>query len=247
MSALISSEIAFENVGFSYGEKSVLEDISFGIEKGGYVGICGSTGSGKSTLLKLLLGFYAPGKGSIKIDDRLTTEISSNELRDLFGYVGQDVFLFDGSLRENICYGSDNVDEESLAKVIKQTRLDELVGSLEEGLETMIGERGIKLSGGQRQRVSIARAILKDAPVLVLDEATSAVDNETEKFIKDEVEKLSGDKTIISIAHRLSTIRHADKIFVLENGRLKEEGSHDQLISLSGIYDSLWKIQTGEV
>lgn len=242
---LSKGPICFEAISFSYGDSSVLKDVNFEIDRGKFVGIVGATGSGKTTLLKLLLGFYRPVKGDIKIGGDSIFSYSSSALRDNFSYVGQDVFLFDGSFYENLTYGSKNVSKEQLDKVLISTKLDELVNGFPLGLETEVGERGVKLSGGQRQRLSIARALLKDAEVIILDEATSAVDNETEKFIKSTIESFRGSKTIISIAHRLSTIRNADEIVVFSNGGLEQRGSHDELAEKPGTYKNLWDIQTG--
>ena len=242
----LSRGIEFNDVSFSYGDNKVLSSVSFAIDKGEFVGLVGATGSGKSTILKLLLGFYKPLSGEIRIGGETAEHLGSKKVRDHVAFVGQDVFLFDGTLRENISYGSGKISDQRISEVLKIARLDDFVSGLKNGLQTEIGERGVKLSGGQRQRVSIARAILKDAPILILDEATSAVDNETERYIKAAIEDLAKDKTVISVAHRLSTIRNADKIFVFESGKLAATGDHKHLLEEEGTYKMLWDIQVGD-
>lgn len=239
--------LEFSGVSFSYpGSKgSVLSNISFRVESPGHIGIVGSTGSGKSTLVKLMLGFYGINKGSVSVWGKDISSYEAGELRKFFSYVPQDVFLFDGTFYENLVYGSNSATEERLNQVLVKTGLDNLVSSLEHGLETRVGERGVMLSGGQRQRIAIARALLKDAPVLILDEATSAVDNETEMLIKRTVDELSKSKLIFSVAHRLSTIRRADEILVFDGGCIVGRGTHDAMVSSEGVYKNLWDIQTG--
>lgn len=239
--------LEFSGVSFSYpGSKgSVLSNISFRVESPGHIGIVGSTGSGKSTLVKLMLGFYGINKGSVSVWGKDISSYEAGELRKFFSYVPQDVFLFDGTFYENLVYGSNSATEERLNQVLVKTGLDNLVSSLEHGLETRVGERGVMLSGGQRQRIAIARALLKDAPVLILDEATSAVDNETEMLIKRTVDELSKSKLIFSVAHRLSTIRRADEILVFDGGGIVGRGTHDAMVSSEGVYKNLWDIQTG--
>jgi ATP-binding cassette subfamily B protein len=238
--------IEIENVTFAYGAgRPVLRDISLSIPAGQTLGVVGTTGSGKSTLVKLLLRLYPLKAGRITLDDLPTSEIRLEDLRRVIGLVSQDVFLFHGTVMENILYGSWDADVEAVERAARLAEAHDFIQQLPEGYDTVVGERGQKLSGGQRQRIAIARAILKDPPVLILDEATSAVDNETEAAIQRSLEHISRDRTTIAIAHRLSTIRSADQICVLEQGRVIELGTHDELIDLGGLYSALWRVQTG--
>ena len=242
----VRGEIEIEEVTFSYdGGPYVLRNVSLSISAGETLGVVGSTGSGKSTLVKLLLRLYPVAQGRITLDGIPTKEIRLEDLRGLVGLVSQDVFLFHGTVRENIVYGSWTASNEQVERAARLAEAHEFVERLPAGYDTIVGERGQKLSGGQRQRIAIARAILKDPPVLILDEATSAVDNETEAAIQRSLERISRDRTTIAIAHRLSTIRSADQICVLEDGEIIELGSHDQLISYDGVYAALWRVQTG--
>lgn len=239
-------EVSFQHVSFSYmPNHSVLHDISFDIPAGKSVAFVGSTGSGKSTLVKLLMRFYDPASGSIKIDGHDIKEFDLNNLRTHIGYVGQDVFLFDGSIAENIAYGSFDASFDAIDRAAKLAEAYEFIARLPDGYQAQIGERGQRLSGGQRQRLSIARAILKNPPILILDEATSAVDNETEAAIQRSMDKITVGRTTIIIAHRLSTVRHVDTIYVLSNGRITEQGNHEELIARDGEYADLWALQTG--
>jgi ATP-binding cassette subfamily B protein len=238
--------IEIDNVTFAYGAgRPVLRDISLSIPAGRTLGVVGTTGSGKSTLVKLLLRLYPLEAGRITLDDVPTSEIRLEDLRRVIGLVSQDVFLFHGTVMENILYGSWDADVEAVERAARLAEAHDFIQQLPEGYDTIVGERGQKLSGGQRQRIAIARAILKDPPVLILDEATSAVDNETEAAIQRSLEHISRDRTTIAIAHRLSTIRAADQICVLEQGRVIELGTHDELIDLGGLYSALWSVQTG--
>lgn len=240
-------QIKFENVNFSYIENHpVLKNLSFKFEAGKTTGIVGTTGSGKSTLIKLILRLYEPQSGSIAIENQNLKDLSLQTLRKHIALVSQDVFLFHGSVKDNIAYGNPNASHEEIMKAAKIAEAHDFITSLPQGYDTIVGERGIKLSGGQRQRVSIARAVLKDAPILILDEATSSVDNETEAAIQRSLDLISKDRTTIILAHRLSTIRHAHQIFVLENGEVAEQGTHEKLVGLDGIYNNLWQVQTGE-
>ncbi|MEX1184934.1 MAG: ABC transporter ATP-binding protein [Gemmatimonadota bacterium] len=240
-------EISIRNVTFAYSSgPAVLRDISMDIPAGATVGVVGSTGSGKSTLVKLLLRLYEVQNGAITFDGVPIRELRLEELRSTIGLVSQDVFLFHGSVHDNIIYGSWEATTEEVERAARLADAHEFVERLPLGYDTIVGERGQKLSGGQRQRVAIARAILKDPTVLILDEATSAVDNETEAAIQRSLERISHNRTIVAIAHRLSTVRHADIIYVLEQGRVVENGTHDELIEHGGVYAGLWRVQTGE-
>ncbi len=246
---LVRGEITLDSVSFEYANtdnRSVIHDLSLNIPAGETVGIVGSTGAGKTTLVKLLLRFYDVQKGSLRLDGHDLRDLKLKELRKAIGFVSQDVFLFHGTVKENIAYGTFDATDEQIIEAAQIAEAHDFIMSLPQGYDTIVGERGQKLSGGQRQRVSIARAVLKDPPVLILDEATSAVDNETEALIQRSLEKIAIGRTTIVIAHRLSTIRNADRIFVLEHGQLKEHGKHDELVAQDGIYARLWGVQTGE-
>jgi len=207
----------------------------------------GSTGAGKSTVVKLLLRLYDADGGRITLDGVDVAGVPLVDLRRAIGYVGQDVFLFQGTVRENLAYGRPDASDAELERAARLAEAHDFISQLPQGYDTVVGERGQKLSGGQRQRLSIARAILKDPPLLVLDEATSAVDNETEAAIQRSLELVGQGRTVVVIAHRLSTVRHADRIHVLEEGRVVESGTHDELVAARGLYAALWRIQTGEV
>lgn len=244
----VEGRISVENVNFSYTpEHPCIKNLSLEIPSGHTVGIVGATGSGKTTLVKLLLRFYDVDSGEIRLDGVDIRAISQRSLRDAVGLVSQDVFLIDGTVRENIEYARPGASEEEIQEAARIAEAEQFISNLPQGYSTLVGERGQKLSGGQRQRISIARAVLKNSPVLVLDEATSSVDNETEAAIQRAMYKIAQSRTLVVIAHRLSTVRHADTIFVLEHGELREQGTHDELLQLDGAYSSLWKVQTGEV
>lgn len=243
----VKGKFDLKNVNFSYKEReSVISDFNLTIKQGQTIAFVGPTGSGKSTLVKLLLRFYDTTSGSIYLDDNNITDLNLKDFRSAIGFVSQDVFLLDGTVRENIAYGNPETPLEEIIEAAKIAEVHEFVDNLPQGYETLVGERGQKLSGGQRQRISIARAILKDPPILILDEATSSVDNETEAAIQRSIEKIIVGRTTIVIAHRLSTIRDADRIFVLNHGKLIEQGTHDDLVELNGMYTALWRVQTGE-
>ncbi|NNC42480.1 MAG: ABC transporter ATP-binding protein, partial [Acidimicrobiia bacterium] len=242
----VAGRVTFDHVSFAYAnEVPVLDDLSFDVPAGATVAIVGSTGAGKSTVIKLLLRFYDPTAGSIQVDGIDIRTLSFASLRGAIGLVSQDVFLFHGTVRENIAYGRPEAAIERVIEAATIAEAHEFIMSFPDGYDTIVGERGQKLSGGQRQRISLARAILKDPPILVLDEATSSVDNETEAAIQRSLEKISIDRTTVVIAHRLSTVRHADNIVVLDAGGVSEQGNHDDLLRKDGMYAALWKVQTG--
>ncbi|PSO86579.1 MAG: ABC transporter [Cyanobacteria bacterium QS_3_48_167] len=242
----VRGELALQNVTFAYqGGEAVLENFSLHIPAGNTIAIVGSTGSGKSTLVKLLLRLYEVQAGKITLDGIDLRNLKVKDLRQAIGLVSQDVFLFYGSVRENIAYGSAEASFEEVVEAAQIAEAHDFILQLPQGYETIVGERGQKLSGGQRQRLAIARAILKNPPILILDEATSAVDNETEAAIQRSLERITLNRTTIAIAHRLSTVRNADCIYVIEQGRIIEQGQHEQLLKKQGIYASLWRVQTG--
>jgi ATP-binding cassette subfamily B protein len=243
----VRGEVAFEDVQFSYKNgQHVVKGLSLRIPAGDTVAIVGATGAGKSTVIKLMLRFYDIQRGRVTLDGRDIREFKLADLRGAIGLVSQDVFLFHGTVRENIAYGTFGATDEEIVAAAKIAEAHDFILDLPQGYDTIVGERGQKLSGGQRQRVSIARAVLKDPPVLILDEATSSVDNETEAAIQRSLERITVGRTTIVIAHRLSTVRNADRIFVLEDGALREQGRHEDLTQGSGIYATLWRVQTGE-
>ena len=242
-------EVVFDKVEFRYArgrDEPVLHGLSFRVAPGETLGIAGATGAGKSTLIKLLLRFYDVTGGAVRLDGHDVRNVALAVLRRNIALVSQDVYLFHGTVRENIAYSSD-VPLEEVVRAAKLAQLHDFVAGLPQGYDTLVGERGIKLSGGQRQRLSIARAIVKDAPLLILDEATSSVDTETERAIQENLRTLTAGRTALIIAHRLSTIRHADRILVLRDGEVAEEGHHDDLVSRGGIYADLWHVQAGEL
>ncbi|WP_414551051.1 ABC transporter ATP-binding protein [Anabaena sp. CCY 0017] len=244
----VRGEVHLDNITFAYnGRTNVLKNLSLHIPPGANIGIVGATGSGKSTLVKLLLRFYEIQGGQILVDNIDIRELQLGELRRCIGWVSQDVFLFHGTVAENIAYGSFDATESEIIHAAKLAEAHEFILQLPQGYDTIVGERGQKLSGGQRQRIAIARAILKDPAILILDEATSAVDNETEAAIQRSLDKITVNRTTIAIAHRLSTIRHSHCIYVMAHGQIVEQGKHEDLIELNGIYTSLWNVQSGYV
>ena len=242
----VSGDIEFLDLGFSYqGREPVYKGLSLKINSGETLGIVGSTGAGKTTLMSLLMRLHDPQSGSVKLDGIDVRDLTLECLRGSIALVSQNTTLFPGSVRDNILYGKPNATEEEILNSANIAEAMEFIRTLPDGWETEVGEDGHRLSGGQRQRLAIARAVLKDAPILVLDEATSNVDNETEAALQRSIEKLSKNRTTIIIAHRLSTVRNADRIAVLDSGGITEMGSHDELIQLSGLYSRLWAVQTG--
>ena len=245
-SSRVKGEITFENVSFSYpGRELVVDNFDFKIEPGTTQAIVGPTGSGKTTLIRLLLRFHVPKSGSIFLDGNEISKLNLKDLRSSISLVTQTITLFPGSVLQNIAYGSKS-SEADIVNSAKVAEIHDFVESLPEGYNTQIGEGGHKLSGGQRQRISIARAVLKDAPILVLDEATSSVDNETEEALQKSLDFISKDRTTIVIAHRLSTIRHSDSIIVLDDGKVVESGNHEELLKNNSQYFKLWNVQTGK-
>lgn len=242
-------DVVFNRVEFRYArgrDEPVLRELSFRVAPGETIGIAGPTGAGKSTLIKLLLRLYDVTGGAVRLDGHDVRNVTLADLRRNIALVSQDVYLFHGTVRENIAYSSDAPLEE-VVRAAKLAQLHDFVAGLPQSYDTLVGERGVKLSGGQRQRLSIARAIVKDAPLLILDEATSSVDTETERAIQENLKTLTAGRTALIIAHRLSTIRHADRILVLRDGEVAEEGTHDELVARGGIYADLWHVQAGEL
>lgn len=243
----VKGEVQFKDVSFEYYPGlPIIHHVSLVIPAGQTIAIVGSTGSGKSTLVKLLLRFYEAHTGDITLDGIGIETLQLKDLRQAIGLVSQDVFLFHGTVYENIAYGQPHIDQAQVEKAAKNAEAHEFISQLPQGYHTIVGERGQKLSGGQRQRLAIARTLLKDPPILILDEATSAVDNETEAAIQRSLDRITVNRTTIAIAHRLSTIRHADCIYVMEQGQIVEQGKHEQLLAHDGIYAQLWRVQTGQ-
>ena len=237
-------KIQINDVSFKYeSDDTVLKNISFEIEKGSAVALVGSSGSGKSTLADLIPRFYDVNQGAIEIDGQDIRHVTLNSLRRLMGIVTQETILFNDTIKANIAYGQKDVDDKQVIAAATAANALEFIEELPEGLNTVIGEKGVKLSGGQRQRLAIARAIMKNPPILILDEATSALDTESERLVQEALGTLMTDRTVLVIAHRLSTVTNADKIIVLEKGQIKEMGTHDELIQKNGLYSNLYKVQ----
>jgi ATP-binding cassette subfamily B protein len=242
-----AGRVDYDDVTFGYGDGVILEDVSFTAEGGDTLALVGPTGAGKSTALKLLLRMYDVDAGTIRIDGQDVRDVTLASLRHAVGYVGQEPFLFYGTVRENIAYGTFDADDEAVIEAAKAAEAHEFVTNLPEGYDTTVGERGVKLSGGQRQRLAIARAMLHDPAILILDEATSDVDTETEMLIQRSLDRLTADRTTFVIAHRLSTVKDADRIVVLDDGRVVERGTHADLLATDGLYANLWGVQAGEI
>jgi subfamily B ATP-binding cassette protein MsbA len=240
----LKGEIEFEHVAFAYtADSPVLKDVNFHIQPGQLVGVVGPTGGGKSTIVSLIPRFYDPTAGSVKIDGVDIRDYKFLALRDQIGYVLQETVLFEGTVRDNIAYGKKGVTPEEILEASKLANADEFISRMPHGYDTMVGERGETLSGGQRQRIGIARAIIRDNPILILDEPTAALDTESERLVIEALERLMKGRTVITIAHRLSTIRDANKIIVLKGGVVAEEGTHDELLAKGGVYAELYRIQ----
>jgi len=241
----VRGDITFENVTFQYEENTekVLNQINLNVPAGAYMALVGSSGAGKSTLCSLIPRFYDVTGGTIRIDGKDIRDVKLKSLRNQIGIVQQDVYLFAGTIMENIRYGKPEATEEEIIVAAKNANAHEFIMSFPDGYNTDIGQRGIKLSGGQKQRLSIARVFLKNPPILIFDEATSALDNESEKVVQDSLEKLAANRTTFVIAHRLSTIKNAEKILVLSEDGIEEEGTHEELLAKKGIYEHLYMMQ----
>ncbi|MTI98278.1 MAG: ABC transporter ATP-binding protein [Marinobacter adhaerens] len=248
LEAPVKGNVELDKVSFHYPSSGAgIRDISLTVPAGNTLALVGATGSGKSTLIKLLLRFYDPSNGEIRIDGQPIRDLSLNSLRGSIGLVSQDVYLFEGTIRENLAYGNPAATDADIIDAAKTAEAWSFIEALPEGLDTPVGERGVRLSGGQRQRLSLARALLKDPPILVLDEATSAVDNETEAAIQRSLKRIGHNRTVIMIAHRLSTIVDADSIAVIEGGKVLEQGTHRELLEQDGAYANQWRVQTGQI
>jgi ABC-type multidrug transport system fused ATPase/permease subunit len=240
----LKGEIKFENVAFAYNKDApVLTDVNFEIKAGQMVGVVGPTGGGKSTIVSLIPRFYDPSAGKVSVDGVDIRDYKLHGLRNQIAYVLQETVLFRGTVAENIAYGRGSATRDEIVEAAKLANADEFIAKMPEGYDTMVGDRGDTLSGGQRQRIGIARALIRNNPILILDEPTAALDTESEQLVMEALERLMKGRTVITIAHRLSTIRHSDKIVVLKGGVVAEEGTHDELMAKSGVYAELYHIQ----
>ena len=239
------ADVVFENLSFNYGEKPVLRDINLTVKSGQLVALVGLSGSGKTTLANLVMRFYDPQQGTIRIGDVDIRDVLTRDLRNQIAVVSQEVILFDETIRRNIELGRPGATDEEIVAAARHAHAYDFIMSKPDGFNTLIGEKGMKLSGGQRQRIAIARAVLRDAPILVLDEATSALDNESERAVQAALDELMTERTTLCIAHRLSTIMHADLIVVLDQGRIVETGRHEELIQSGGVYQKLYELSEG--
>jgi subfamily B ATP-binding cassette protein MsbA len=241
----VRGEIIFDRVAFAYDADSpVLRDVSFSIQPGQRVGIVGPTGGGKSTIVSLIPRFYDPTAGQVTIDGVELREYTLDGLRRQIGFVLQDTVLFRGTIRENIAYGRPGATQPEIEQAARLANAEEFIARMPHGFDTMVGERGSTLSGGQRQRIGIARAVIRNSPILILDEPTAALDTESERLVMEALERLMQGRTVITIAHRLSTIRHAHQIIVLKAGVVAEQGTHDELVTKDGVYAELYRIQS---
>jgi subfamily B ATP-binding cassette protein MsbA len=242
----LKGAITFDHVAFGYDPAvPVLHDVHFNIAPGQFVGVVGATGGGKSTVVGLIPRFYDPGSGRILIDGVDLRELKLQGLRKQIGFVLQDTVLFRGTVHDNIAYGRPDATDEEIVTAAKLANAHEFIVRMPKGYDSLVGERGLTLSGGQRQRIGIARAIIRNAPILILDEPTAALDTESEKLVMEALERLMKGRTVITIAHRLSTIRDSHKIIVLKDGTVFEEGTHDELVSRGGLYAELYRVQIG--
>jgi subfamily B ATP-binding cassette protein MsbA len=239
-----AGRLVFDSISFSYGEgPEVLKDISVHVERGEILALVGVSGSGKSTFLDLIPRFYDPTHGSIRLDGQDLRDLKVDSLRSRMGIVTQDIILFNDSVFRNIAYGAQDASAKQVEQAARMANAHDFIGDLSEGYETVIGNRGVRLSGGQRQRLAIARALLKDPEILVFDEATSALDSEAELLVQEAIDRLMKNRTVFVVAHRLSTIRHANRILVLDRGRIIESGTHDALLKGNGQYRYLHDLQ----
>jgi ATP-binding cassette subfamily B protein len=261
----VEGHVEYDDVTFSYGgseaqsasdatgegtdpgAETILKDIDIDLEPGETVGLVGPTGAGKTTIVKLLLRLYDVDEGEIRVDGHDVRDVTLSSLRGSMGYVGQDNFLFDGTVAENVKYGQFDATREAVVAACERAEAHEFISTLPNGYDQDIGERGVKLSGGQRQRLAVARTILQSPAIMVFDEATSAVDTETEMLIQRSIDELAADRTTFIIAHRLSTVRDADTILVIEDGEIVERGTHETLLDSDGLYANLWRVQAGEI